>query len=205
MISPAFRLSLLASIRRSDKDCAFPCGLRLPKGQNLRTYHRWFARIGPVSEPTYHLPLSDRSLRRLFRFRLGAHSLPVEMGQRMAPVARICPLCTGVHVGDERHSVSDCPSFDDIRIRHSRLFDDSYGAMRLFMWHPHQKGVASCFLLQVLDRNGQLLTQTNRCIPSAMLAERTKFNFPSLPFPSRNCKTQRHGVSRTRCRGLQGA
>lgn len=54
------------------------------KGAKLCTYHRWFARIGPVSEPYYHLPLSDRSLRRLFRFRLGAHSLPVEMGRRLS-------------------------------------------------------------------------------------------------------------------------
>ena len=129
------------------------------KGAKLCTYHRWFARIGPVSEPYYHLPLSDRSLRRLFRFRLGAHSLPVEMGRRlrMARVARVCPLCPGMHVGDERHYVFDCPSFDDIRMQHSRLFDDSHGAMRLFMWHPHQKGVASC-LLQMLDRIDQLLT-----------------------------------------------
>ena len=51
----------------------------------------------------------------------------------------------------------DCPSFDDIRTRHSSLFDDSHGAMRLFMWHPHRQGVASC-LLQMLDRIEQLLT-----------------------------------------------
>ena len=37
-------------------------------GAKLCKYHRWFARIGPVSEPYFHLPLSDRSLRRLFRF-----------------------------------------------------------------------------------------------------------------------------------------
>ena len=51
----------------------------------------------------------------------------------------------------ERHYVFDCPSFDDIRMLHSRPFDDSHGAMRLFMWHSHQKGVASC-LLQMLDK-----------------------------------------------------
>ena len=88
-----------------------------------------------------------------------AHSLPVEMGRRlrMARVARVCLLCLGMHVGDERHYVFDCPSFHDICIRHSRLFDDSYGAMRLLMWHASQKGVASC-LLQMLDRVDQLLT-----------------------------------------------
>ena len=128
------------------------------KGPKLCTYHRWFARIGPVSEPYYHLPLSDGSVRRLFRSRLGAHILLVEMGWRlhMACVARVCPLCPGIDVGNERHYVFDCPSFDDICVRHSRHFDDSYGSMRLFMWHPHQKGVASC-LLQMLGRTDQLL------------------------------------------------
>ena len=38
-----------------------------------------------------------------------------------------------------------------------RIFDDSHGATRLFIWHPHQKGVASC-LLQMLDRVDQLPT-----------------------------------------------
>ena len=43
-------------------------------------------------------------------------------------------LCPGMHVGDERHNVFDCPgaSFDNIRIRHSRLLYDSHGAL-LFM------------------------------------------------------------------------
>ena len=98
----------------------------------------------------------------------------------MACLARICLLCPGMHIGDERHYVFDCPSLD-IRIRHSRLSDDSHGAMRLFMWHPHQKGVASC-LLQVLDSwIDELLTGTNPCVPSAILAARAKFNLlPSL-------------------------
>ena len=37
------------------------------------------------------------------------------------------------------------------------LFDDSHGAMRLLMWHPCQKDVASCFL-QLLDRIDATLT-----------------------------------------------
>ena len=74
------------------------------KGANLCTYHRWFARIGPVPEPYCQLPLSDRCMRRLFSFWHGAHTLPIEMGRslRMARVARVCPLCPGMHVGDER-------------------------------------------------------------------------------------------------------
>ena len=85
----------------------------------------------------------------MFRFRLGAHSLPVEMGRRlhMARVACVCALCPGMHVGDERHYVFDCLTSDDIRVCHSRLFNGSHGAIRLFMWHPHQK----CCILLVAD------------------------------------------------------
>ena len=87
---------------------------------------------------------------RLVRFRLGAYALPIEMGRRlrMAGVARVCP---GMRVGDERHYVFECPAFDDIRRGFQHLFDDSHGAMRLLVWHPCQKDVASC-LWQLLDR-----------------------------------------------------
>ena len=33
----------------------------------------------------------------------------------MAWDARVGPLCPGMHVGDERHYVFECPTFDDIR------------------------------------------------------------------------------------------
>ena len=49
------------------------------------------------------------------------------------------------------------PCFDDIRVGFRQLFDDSHGAMRLLMWHPCQKDVASC-LLQLLDRIDETLT-----------------------------------------------
>ena len=48
------------------------------KGAKLCMYHRWFARSGPMPEPYFQLPISDRCMRRLFRFRLGAHALPIE-------------------------------------------------------------------------------------------------------------------------------
>ena len=72
---------------------------------------------------------------------------------RMARVARICPLCPGLgmHVGDERHFIFECPASDDIRRGFQHLIYDSHGPMRLLMWHPCQKDVASC-LLQLLDR-----------------------------------------------------
>ena len=73
------------------------------------------ARIGLVAEPYFQLPLSDKCTRRLF-CRLGAHTLPIEMGRRirMALVARVCPLCPGMHVDDERHCVLERPASGDI-------------------------------------------------------------------------------------------
>ena len=40
---------------------------------------------------------------------------------------------------------------------------------RLFMWHPHQEGLASC-LLQSLDRSDEPLTWSFNCILAALLA-----------------------------------
>ena len=68
-----------------------------------------------------------------------------------------CAQACNVHVGADRLSYVDCPSFDDIRIRHSGLEYDGHWAMRLCKWHPHQKGVVFC-LLQMQDRMEQLLT-----------------------------------------------
>ena len=92
--------------------------------------------------------------------RLGAHMLSIEMGRRlrMIQVAPVCPLCPGMHVGDERHFVCGCTAFDDIRRGVQHLFR-VMGPRRLFMWHPCQKDAASSScLLQLLDRNDETLT-----------------------------------------------
>ena len=75
----------------------------------------------------------------------------------MAWIARVCPLCPGMHVGDERHDDFECPAIDDIRDGFQQRFDDSHGAMRLLIGHPCQKDVASC-LLQLLDTIDETLT-----------------------------------------------
>ena len=41
----------------------------------------------------------------------------------MAWVARVCPLCPGKHVGDQRQYVFECPAFDDIHRGFRHLFD----------------------------------------------------------------------------------
>ena len=99
----------------------------------------------------------------------------------MTCTACVCLLCRGLHLGDERHYLFDYPPVEDICRRHSRLFDDSRRTMRLFMWHPDQKGTASC-LLQIIDEIDELLDYILRCVPCRLRGQ--KSNFPSLPFPS---------------------
>ena len=74
---------------------------------------------------------------------LQAIGCSIEMGRQlhMARVARVCTLCPGMHLGNERHCVFLCPAVVDIRRHDARLFDDSHRTMRLSMWHPNQKGV----------------------------------------------------------------
>ena len=78
----------------------------------------------------------------------------IEMGRRlrMARVARVCPLCPGMHVGDERQYVFECPAFDDIRRGFQQLFDDSHG-------HHFLRNMDSCMAVP------SLLLQTRQ--PSA--------------------------------------
>ena len=105
--SPNFGAMLLARVMRSGRACMLPPKEARSKGVNLCTYHRWFAHIGLVPEPCFQLPLSEICMRRLFHSQLGAHMLRVQLGWRlrMARVARICPFCPGMHVGDERDHV----------------------------------------------------------------------------------------------------
>ena len=105
-------------------------------------------------------------MRRLFRLQLGAYALHIEMGRRlrMALVARICPLCPSMHVGDEMHYVFECPAFEDIRRCFHHLFDDSHGAMRCLVGQQlHQSRlVGEGSLQQACDALGDTLVETAR-------------------------------------------
>ena len=63
----------------------------------------------------------------MFRFWLGAYSLPIEMGWRqcVARVARVCPLRLGMQVGDVgTGGVFDCCWYVNVCICHSSLVGD---------------------------------------------------------------------------------
>ena len=96
---PVFVAMLLADLMRSGRACMLTLGLRPPKGPSCACVIAGScASIGPVAETYCQLPLSDRCMRRLLCLRLGAHTLPIEMGRRlrMPGVAPIWPLCPGM-------------------------------------------------------------------------------------------------------------
>ena len=105
--------------------------LASPRSVNSRraklcTNHCRFAMI--QSHP--QLPLTERCMRCMIRYGLHDHALPFEMARRL-PVARfalIWRLCPGMHVGDERHYVFECPAFHVIHCGFQHLSGDSHGA-----------------------------------------------------------------------------
>ena len=123
------------------------------KGVKLCTYLRWFARPGGMpAEPYFELPISLSKLRRLVRFRLGSHCLPVEQGRldKVPRFLRRCTLCTRHAPGDERHYMLECSHFDDIRAQFPHLFAGARGSMQQLMWHSDQKSVAD-LIVAILD------------------------------------------------------
>ena len=73
----------------------------------------------------------------------------------MAPVARVCLLCPGMHLADDRHHDFDHHAVEDACGRHFGLLYDSHWVMRLFIWQPNQNGLTSCFLLN-FDKTDEL-------------------------------------------------
>ena len=130
------------------------------EGAKLCTYHCWFSLPKPVPEPYYELPLSRRSLRCLFWFRLSALALLIKQGRRgknrVLRAMRLCPGCPGRHVGYERHLIVECSTFAQIRRAYVDICRDAHDTMRLFMWHKDQKGVSSC-LLRLLSEHDELV------------------------------------------------
>lgn len=76
------------------------------KGAKLCTYHRWFARIGPVSEPHYSLPLSNRAYSGAYAVCFTLDLMPTICRLKWpAPAFGLCsPLGLGMHVRNERHN-----------------------------------------------------------------------------------------------------
>src|SRR4029079_1626027 len=98
-------------------------------------------------------------LRRLVRFRVGAHKLQVVVGRwakkSRQSGGRACRWCVP-HVGDigenhsevtgwvedEKHVLLECPRYRNVRRRFPQLVTECQGDMQMLMCHKNQAGVA---------------------------------------------------------------
>ena len=124
------------------------------QGVKACTYWRWFSRPHGVSfrQSYIHLPINGAAMRRLVRFRVGSHDLPVEKGRRQGILRaqRVCVKCSSAFVCDEHHVVFECTYLQSLRHQYGFLFSKQIqGRLQLFVWQQRQESVAR-FLLEVL-------------------------------------------------------
>ncbi len=125
-----------------------------PQGVKRCVYYNWFMRPPHVqfNKSYVALPFCGNSMRRILRFRLGSHNLPVEKG-RMATNAnrldrglRVCHKCTCATVCDERHVLFECTAVQGLRIKYAHLFTQHTLSVHAFVWQPDQWAVTKCLL-----------------------------------------------------------
>ncbi len=111
----------------------------------LCTYNAWFARPAVTHRKViFRLPLSNKCVQSLLRFRLGCHNLPRDVGSRTAipRSQRFCHVCSVGQPGDEYHLVFECRGLQHIRDRYPGLFGHHAETMIQFMWQADLHGVA---------------------------------------------------------------
>ena len=114
-----------------------------------------FSRPEGKSSVTYwDVPISNRRLHRIFRFRMGAHHLPIQIGRhlRQPRSMRVCHMC---HLGalcDERHILLVCAALGDLRSQYAPLIAESSGVMAQLVWADDQP-LVSKYTIACLDRS----------------------------------------------------
>ena len=131
-----------------------------PDRARLASYLAWFDSGRWLRRPSYlFFDLSATVTCTYMRFRLGTHSLQVEVGRwrnRRPRCQRICERCAMHVIDDERHLVFECPAFEHIRAAKRGLFTAEVGLdMKCFMSQRDQKGVF-WFILHCLREVEQL-------------------------------------------------
>ncbi len=134
----------------------------LRERERKRERERFTTSVGPARPM---LPLPVTKLRSIFRFRVGAPSLPVEQGSIEMPQVprhlRRCTFCATDAIGDERHCVFDCPHFQGLRQQRAQIFQDSHGAMRSLMWDKDQMSVCALGLAIHCQRGPDSMTDSS--------------------------------------------
>ena len=139
-----FRATLTNAQRLSEEGLHISPRLA-PKDPQLCTYLRWFARTRSTQRDILlSLPVSVKRIRQFFKFRLGVHDLPIDVGRRqLIPRSqRLCDMC-GIAVGDEHHFVFHCPALAQVRDRYPHLFSSSSWSLRNFIWQQDQVAVVN--------------------------------------------------------------
>jgi hypothetical protein len=122
------------------------------KGAKFCTYLAWFSRPAWAVGPEFwQLHLSVPQLHAMLRFRLGSHTLPIEIGRMQKPPLprqqRTCQFCDAGSIGDEQHLLLECAATHQVRIKFPALFmQQPAPSMKQFMWQRDRMAVAKYIL-----------------------------------------------------------
>jgi len=115
------------------------------KMPRLCTYNAYFAGPATVHRRTlFRLPLSDKCVQTLLRFRLGCHKMPRDVGPGTAVPRsqRLCSVCHAGQPGDDYHLVFECQGLEYIRQNYPGLVGQHASTMIHYMWQADLHGVA---------------------------------------------------------------
>jgi hypothetical protein len=133
-------------------------GWRLTDARHVQTYlHscdpvRRQSFLHPVHINFFRLRLSLARVLKVVRFRLGCSTLPsvVQRNQGVCRAARVCLCCDQGAIGDEYHTVFECPATRAACAPFAHLFPPA-STMLAFSRHRDTLAVAKC-ILACLDR-----------------------------------------------------
>ena len=134
-----WELQLAAACQRQPRSMALDPRSAPSDGAKMCTHHRWFARPqGRTSATYWDAPVTNSKLHRVFRFRMGAHRLPIQTGRhlRLPRSRRVCRLCRTYAMCGKRHVLLECLALADLRSEYAQLIADCSGVMAAGLCGP---------------------------------------------------------------------